>query len=150
MATESLRPTRKEHCMKKRRTTLAAYGLIAILLAVVTGVAAQSVNKVLTTPPLFVVAGESVTCGVVNAGGSQVWVTVSVINSAGDSVDSALIPVPPGASIENNHLVVENGSDRYYCKFECSGTVCDLRASIAHFVADSDLNGYPATSSDPQ
>jgi hypothetical protein len=76
-------------------------------------------------------------------------VTTSVINSAGNTATSTTLFLAAGASTQKDFLVPDGGEDRYYCRFECSGSGCDLRAAIARFTAGSDIAGYPATSSSP-
>jgi len=123
------------------------YGCIAVLLSAVTGVSAQITSQILTTPPLFVVVGDNVACEVVNVAGSGVWVTTSVVNSAGQTTLSTTLFMAAGTSTQTDFLVPDGGNDRYYCRFECSGAACDLRAAIAHFTAGTDVSGYPAQSS---
>jgi len=76
-----------------------------------------------------------------------VWVTTSVINSAGNTATSTTLFLAAGASTQTDFLVPDGGEDRYYCRFECSGSGCDLRAAIARFTSGSDVAGYPAQSS---
>jgi len=103
----------------------------------------------LTTPPLFVVAGESVACELANVGRNPVWVTTAVINSTGNTATSNTLFLQAGASTQTDFLVPDSGADRYYCRFDCLGAGCDLRAAIARFTSGSDVAGYPAHSSAP-